>query len=52
MTVLLTQLRVIAIFDTTILQGSVATRLRYGHGVIFNYFVTRNLLLTLSVKEF
>jgi len=49
-TVLFTLLRVIAIFEKkTISQGSVATRLRCG--VIFNYFVARNLLLSLSVKE-
>jgi len=36
--------------NTTISHGSVATRLRLDG--IFNYFVTRNLLLSLSVKEF
>jgi len=51
MTVLFTQLRVIAIFlNATISQDSVATRLRCGG--IFNYVVTSNLLLSRSVKEF
>jgi len=38
------------ILNATISQGSVATRLTSGG--IFNYSVTRNLLLSLSVKEF
>jgi len=49
MTVLSRQLKVIAISMTTISQGSVATRLRFDE--IFNYFVTSNLPLSLSVKE-
>jgi len=36
--------------NTTISQGSVATRLRCGG--VYNYFVTRNLLLSLLMKEF
>jgi len=36
--------------NTTISQGSVATHLRRGGA--FNYFVTRNLLLSLTMKEF
>ena len=36
--------------STNIWQGSVATRLRCGG--IFNYWFTRKLLLSLSVKEF
>jgi len=49
MAVLFTQLRVIAIFNIIISQGSVATCLR--RGGIFKYPVTRNLPLSLSVKE-
>jgi len=36
--------------STTVLQGSAAARLRCGG--IFNYCFIRNLLLSLSVKEF
>jgi len=36
--------------DTTITQGSVATRLRCGG--IFSYHFTANLSLSLTVKEF
>jgi len=36
--------------DINTSQGSVATRLRYGE--IFYYRITRNLLLSLSMKEF
>jgi len=50
MAVLFTLLRVIAIFEHTISQGSVATSLMCGG--TFNYFFTRNLLISLSVKEF
>jgi len=46
-----TQLWVISIFlNTTISEGSVATRLRCGE--IFTYFVNRNLVLSLLVKDF
>jgi len=36
--------------STTVLQGSVATRVNYGR--IFNYFFIANLLLSVIVKEF
>ena len=49
MAVLFTLLRVIAIFEHTISQGSVATRLRCGG--IFKHSGTRNLPLSLPVKE-
>jgi len=47
--VLFTQIRFIAIFEHNISQASVATRLMCDG--IFNYFVTRNLLLSLSAKR-
>jgi len=36
--------------STTVLQGSVATRVNYGK--IFNEFFIANLLLSVTVKEF
>jgi len=36
--------------STTVLQGSVATRVN--HGKIFNDFFIANLLLSVTVKEF
>jgi len=36
--------------STTVLQGSVATRVN--HGKIFNDFFIANLLLNVTVKEF
>ena len=36
--------------STTVLQGSVATRVNYGR--IFNDFFIANLLLSVKVKEF
>jgi len=36
--------------STTVLQGSVATRVN--HGKIFNYLFIANLLLSVVVKEF
>jgi len=36
--------------STTVLQGSVATRVNYGR--IFNDFFIGNLLLSVTVKEF
>jgi len=45
-----TQLWGMAILRTNISQGSVATCLRCDG--IFNYWLTRNLLLSLPVKEF
>jgi len=36
-------------FSTTVLQGSVATRVNYGK--IFNDFFIANLLLSVTVKE-
>ena len=37
-------------FSTTVLQGSVATRVNNGR--IFSYFFIANLLLSVRVKEF
>jgi len=45
-----TQLWVIAILNTNISQGNVATRLRCGG--IFSYCFISHLVISLSVKEF
>jgi len=42
--------QVVAVFDNNISQGSVETRLRFGR--LFYYWLARNLLLRLLVKEF
>jgi len=49
MAVLFTQLRSLRILNASISQDSVATPLTCGR--IFNYVVTKNLLLSLPVKE-